>query len=825
MKVVRREDFDLERTFEREFEGIKHYEKVSQDHPGLVDVLHVGRDLEANFYYYVMELADDQSGGGNDQIDPATYKARTLTSDLKQNRSRDIRECIKLGVNLAEALAHLHQAGLTHRDVKPSNIIFVKGEPRLADIGLVARSGQKTYVGTEGYVPPEGPGTSSADLYSLAMVIYEMHTGKDRLEFPELPTNHELPPTVNRDEWRALNTVICRGGAPDPRKRFDTAMAFAKALRQVRPGEFAESGIPAAVERNPLVGRMLFVSSIVGLALTVLVLGVVFWNGMMKGEEITESPPEVEERTVEVVEKAEVAPVTIGEVEDPPETTEEMLQPVPPPPPIVAEVVPMGSIKFDSWPSGATVWHEGEEISRTPGPYHDFPPGEYEFVFRKEGFIDKVVTRSVENGVSALMRTELIKDQRPQPGEAWVNAQSLQFSPLPDGSFVAPVTSHAFSGFLTSTGRPVALGAKGGVVQVADEALKWAFCDWMTMKDRSVGFFDENLYHAPVPRPPGDHDFYCYVMDSFSTLMVSSEPEGAQVYEGDKLLGNTPLKLRRRLGPYHLRLSMAGHEEKPLHGNLTEENLSIPVVLERDRSVIFGERWTNSQNVPMVPVGDMMVGCWEVRLRDFAEFLAMSGSNPGVFSPEFLQTPDDPVVKINRHDAEMFCAWLTEKERAEGWIRSWHQYRLPTDLEWSEMAGLTGEEGATPQDREREISGQFPWGDQWPPVKGTGNYADETGAQMFGKYIIPGYRDGYVQTAPVGSFAANENELFDIGGNVWEWVSDSYNEGVENLGVVRGGGWDSFEREVLLSSFRNSVSPYDRNERYGFRYVLFDTRK
>lgn len=62
VKVVRREDFEYERTFEREFEGIQHYEKVSQDHPGLVDVLHVGRDNEAGHYYYVMELADEEEG-------------------------------------------------------------------------------------------------------------------------------------------------------------------------------------------------------------------------------------------------------------------------------------------------------------------------------------------------------------------------------------------------------------------------------------------------------------------------------------------------------------------------------------------------------------------------------------------------------------------------------------------------------------------------------------------------------------------------------------------------------------------------------------------
>ena len=68
VKVVRREDFEFERTFEREFEGIQKYEKVSQDHSCLVDVLHVGRNNGENFYYYVMELADDE-GGWHGEVD------------------------------------------------------------------------------------------------------------------------------------------------------------------------------------------------------------------------------------------------------------------------------------------------------------------------------------------------------------------------------------------------------------------------------------------------------------------------------------------------------------------------------------------------------------------------------------------------------------------------------------------------------------------------------------------------------------------------------------------------------------------------------------
>ena len=228
MKVVQRKDFDLERTYEREFEGIKKYENVSKNHPGLVDVLHVGRNKEKGFYFYVMELGDDKFHGQD--IDPESYEPRTLGSDLRARQDTDVQNGVTLGIEIAGALGHLHQNGLTHRDVKPSNVIFVNGQAKLADIGLVAHSGQRSFVGTEGYMPPEGPGTASGDLYSLAMVLYEVATGKDRLDFPELPTNLELPPTVNRDEWRMLNAVICRAGAPNARKRFQSAESLVLAL-------------------------------------------------------------------------------------------------------------------------------------------------------------------------------------------------------------------------------------------------------------------------------------------------------------------------------------------------------------------------------------------------------------------------------------------------------------------------------------------------------------------------------------------------------------------------------------------------------------------
>jgi len=232
VKIVAREDFRFEKTFEREFEGIKHFEPISRAHSGLVDVLHVGRSFEENFYYYVMELADDR-GAIPGVFDPYTYEPRTLRSDMLASGPINVTESIHIGTALAESLHYLHARGLSHRDVKPSNVIFVDGEPKLADIGLVAESGQQTFVGTEGFVPPEGPGTAKADIYSLGMVLYELTTGKDRLDFPELPYDLEVS-AADRQDWHALNGIICRCCTADQAQRYQTASDLAVHLAHVQ---------------------------------------------------------------------------------------------------------------------------------------------------------------------------------------------------------------------------------------------------------------------------------------------------------------------------------------------------------------------------------------------------------------------------------------------------------------------------------------------------------------------------------------------------------------------------------------------------------------
>jgi hypothetical protein len=242
VKMVYRSHFEEDRPYEREFKGVVSYEPVSRTHEGLVQVLHVGRNDEAGCFYYVMEAADaegeqvekwerEQGREGHaapglpahsHTFSPATYRPRTLRSDLARHDRLPPVEAAQLALRLAGALGHLHGRQLVHRDIKPSNVIFVGGQPRLADIGLVAGAGDsRSFVGTEGFVPPEGPGTPQADLYALGKLLYELATGRDRMDFPH------LPPGVGRlpagDAVLELNEVVTRACAPEPRDRYTSA--------------------------------------------------------------------------------------------------------------------------------------------------------------------------------------------------------------------------------------------------------------------------------------------------------------------------------------------------------------------------------------------------------------------------------------------------------------------------------------------------------------------------------------------------------------------------------------------------------------------------
>src|ERR1041385_4683062 len=100
-KIVYQNTFSHRRPFEREFNGVLKFEPLSRLHEGLVDILHVGRNDNAGYFYCIMERADDVAPA--QAVNPEEYHPRTLAHDLKRRQTVPVPECIRLGVTLASA--------------------------------------------------------------------------------------------------------------------------------------------------------------------------------------------------------------------------------------------------------------------------------------------------------------------------------------------------------------------------------------------------------------------------------------------------------------------------------------------------------------------------------------------------------------------------------------------------------------------------------------------------------------------------------------------------------------------------------------------------
>jgi formylglycine-generating enzyme required for sulfatase activity len=191
--------------------------------------------------------------------------------------------------------------------------------------------------------------------------------------------------------------------------------------------------------------------------------------------------------------------------------------------------------------------------------------------------------------------------------------------------------------------------------------------------------------------------------------------------------------------------------------------------------------------------------------------------NPNYHSPKYrgvdLDGEDHPVVNVSYDEISAFIRWLNDRpaEKAAGRL-----YRVPTEEEW-EYAAKGGD------DR------RFPWGDQWPPPEGSGNFGDETTGTVFTKDwpILHGYKDGYVATSPVGHYFPNSYFLYDMAGNAYEWTSSFYVSSVQTpwkemlvsskRRVIRGSSWADELPKVLRCAFRLPVKPDTKMEFLGFR--------
>jgi hypothetical protein len=233
------------------------------DHPGIVAVFDAGEE------------------GGERFLISELVRGRTLAA-LEREGALSDRDVLRAGLSLADALGHAHARGVIHRDVKPQNVIVPDeaggAAAKLLDFGVahlasdepLTRTGD--VVGTLAYMAPEQAAgervDERADLYSLALVLYEALSGTNPVAMPSPAATARrvgtvLPPLrkARRDLPAGLCAALDRALAPDPAARGtlpELADALADALTDVSDegGTIAPHPLEADDRRIGLFGRI-----------------------------------------------------------------------------------------------------------------------------------------------------------------------------------------------------------------------------------------------------------------------------------------------------------------------------------------------------------------------------------------------------------------------------------------------------------------------------------------------------------------------------------------------------------------------------------------
>ncbi|MEJ2088474.1 MAG: SUMF1/EgtB/PvdO family nonheme iron enzyme, partial [Gammaproteobacteria bacterium] len=344
-------------------------------------------------------------------------------------------------------------------------------------------------------------------------------------------------------------------------------------------------------------------------------------------------------------------------------------------------------------------------------------------------------------------------------------------------------------------------------------------------------------------------------------VLVTVDPPEARIYIDDVLQGTASQRLSLPTMAHDLAVRLdgyAGYESSitPKAGLVQEVKVRL-LTLEQARLAALKPRIQSAagQELVLIKPGPFTMGASrrqpgrranetlrEVQMKRFyylgttevtnEQFLKFAtGHDSGEFEDQALNKPDQPVVNVSWEEAALYCNWLSDRDKlprfyvtefgkVTGFNAQATGYRLPTEAEWAYAVRQVAVEGPL----------RFPWGGNLPPPDRHGNYADRSAAHLVGR-IIFGYNDNYIAAAPVGTYAPNELGLYDMSGNVAEWINDFYeipsgDAVVDPLGpesgeyrVIRGSSWMHGTITDLRISFRDYGLEGRRD--LGFRVARF----
>ncbi len=829
------------RHMDRRMNYARRFEQEAQamarlNHPGIISVYDFGETSDGQFYF-VMEFIDG--------MDIYQY-LKQAGGKIPQN------DAIAIVSHVLDALSYAHSNGIVHRDIKPANILLDrKGRIKIADFGLAKQfvEGEMTNltlsnvaVGTPNFVAPEALEVGKtvdqrADVYAVGVMLYQLLTGKLPVAGYKFPS--ELEPTTDP----RLDDIVSKALEPDPKNRYSSAQEVRNAINTVisQPISRVTKGAvgSAAKSKMPLFAG-------IGVA-AVIVISLIAFFAMRSGElesklgtllvASSEKPSAPVDDKEAVTDNASAPASSSKEPEAPKQST-------------IAEK-PTKESSAENAPAPLPEKPKTPETAKTPS-------------------VAEKPDKESDTGSPSVSSPEkpAKPEQTPTPPIAAAPTTPAPSAPASvpastsepkasSPSALPPDLAQRLEAYLTArrerldtlAGQYMS-GLDGKLNEAADagnlplvtafreekarvETLRSAFAK--APGDVAVAARETPALPALAEDAPASLTALRQVWEA-EIRKIRADLDGKlsqtlQSLEGDLTRG-------RRFDEAQLvltfRKSFQSINSLPVSppSDLSQsKNQTASAVMSKSRDPDLAratkdQPFENSLGMKFVPVhGTKVLFCiHETRYKDYEEYSKranidgawMNQSGDGF---EIKRGGADyPVTRVSWDDAQEFCKWLSKKEN--------YTYRLPTDEEWSYAVGIGEQEahmdGSDPIRLSGKVLDHFPWGIEWPPPVGAGNYSDQSRKEKdprADRGYIEGYDDGFPTTAPVMSFVPNEFGLYDLGGNVWEWCED-WISSEQKERVLRGGSWPNFERGLILSSYRTREIPSTRTTYSGFRVVV-----
>ena len=808
------------------------------DHPAIVSVHDFG-EAEGGLLYLVMEFVE-----GMDIHQYLQHHGGKLPQ----------KDALSITAHVLDALGYAHSQGIVHRDIKPANILLRQdGRVKIADFGLAKTFGKgmdeatlaltttNAAVGTPDFVAPEALGMGNpvdqrADLYAVGVMLYRMLTGKLPRESFKMPS--EMFPELDP----RLDAIVEKATESDPEFRYPSAASLRADIDQVMSqpisrivAEKREGDEARKAERGTSKKALYLGIGVVAL----LVIGglAAFFLPENPGEK--NSGAQKLSQTRSRISGGAALPVSAdiaSATRDKPFENSLGMRFVPVP--ITGGPTSGKRVLFSIWETRvkdyeAFLSHDKErswpispdsKISDHPASFVTWDDAVAFCKWltdeeREEGRIGSNDTYSLPLDHEWSCAVGIGQEEKAEDPPAFKASRGLVHYPW-GGEYPPKEIVENYRGEET----------KGTLPNLQGVSILQGYNDGYA-KASPVGSFKANTFG--LYDLGGNVREWC--QDWYDPLAKTE-----RLYRGAAFVFSLEATLRSsfRFGkPSHANYDVIGFRivlekgvDKEKLTQKADPNYTVadPAAARKDRP------YENSFGMRFVPVPitggvydgkTVLFSIWETRVKDYEAFLERD-SKRAWEKPTYSQNEDHPSVMLSWDDAVAFCEWLTAEERRKGKIGNDETYRLPSDHEWSCAVGIGDREDAeaSPFSKNGVLGGVYPWGDYFPPKEGDGNYYGEEAVNNPSTaqraIQIKGYNDGFDRTAPVGSFKLNKFGLYDMGGNVWEWVQDWMDPKIKDARIFRGASWIWPTEVNLRSAARLSYPASSKWGSTGFRVVL-----